>query len=76
VTCCETREVQKTENYTVMVPHTVQKKVQVQVCKYVEQTVEVPCESPCAPACGCASGCGCARPARLHLFRPRCDCGC
>jgi len=64
ITVWRDHQVPKTETYTVMVPHTVQKDDPVQVCKMVEQTVEVPCES----SCGCSScgSCGdsCCRPAR------------
>ena len=58
------RPVERTAQYTVLVPHTVQKKVQVQVCRLVEKTVQVPvCQPCCRPCCtSCchrAAGCGC-----------------
>jgi hypothetical protein len=64
VCCYETRAVQKTENYTVMVPHETEKVVQVQVCKMVPKTIQVPCcTTPCCDSCcrprhHCRS-CGC-----------------
>jgi hypothetical protein len=45
--------VEKTEQYTVMVPHEVEQEVQVQVCRLVPKTVTVPVDSCCNGAsCG------------------------
>ncbi len=41
---------ERTVDYTVCVPHQVQKEVEVTVCKMVPQKVTVP---------ACSSGCGC-----------------
>ena len=45
VTTYECRAVPKTETYTVMVPQTVQKQIEVEVCHMVPQTVQVPCQA-------------------------------
>jgi hypothetical protein len=56
VTVCKTVPVEKVRRCTVMVPHQVEKEVQVQVCRMVPKTVTVPvnggCSSGCAPR-GC-----------------------
>ena len=59
VVTCELRQVERTVQYTVMVPHTVQKKVQVQVCRMVEKTVQVPVCQPCCPHELLPAGCCC-----------------
>ena len=61
VTTCVLHQVDRTVPYTVLVPHTVEKKVQVQVCKLVEKTVQVPVCEPCCEPCG--RTCCRARPA-------------
>jgi hypothetical protein len=60
VTVCRCVPVERTEKYNVCVPHTVEKEIQVQVCKMLPQTVT--CKVPvytngCAGGCGCTSGC-------------------
>ena len=67
VTECEMRQAEREVQYTEMVPHQVQKTIQVCVCHMVEKTVQVPaCESCCpAPCC----------PRRCYRM-PRCGCGC
>ena len=60
ITTCEMHPVERISQYTVMVPHTVQKKVQVQVCRMVEKTIEVPVCQPCCPTTCCRrTHCGC-----------------
>ncbi len=44
---------EKTQTYTVCVPHQVEKQIEVKVCKMVAQQVEAPCGCGAAPACGC-----------------------
>jgi len=56
----------KTVKYTVCVPHTVKKEVEVKVCHMVQKQIEVPCNNcgGCGNGCGgcnsgCGGGCGC-----------------
>jgi YTV protein len=60
---------EKVEEYTVMVPHQVEKEVQVCVCKMVPKTIQVPAATCCDDACG--SSCG-----RAKCRRARRSCGC
>ena len=65
VTTCELRTTQHEEHYTEMVPHPVQKQIQVQVCHMVQKQIQVPVCQPCCPTpcCEpCRSRCrGCGR---------------
>ena len=56
--------VQKVENYTVMVPHEMEKDVQVCVCKMVAQTVTVPAATCCTNSCDNRATACCGRRAR------------